>query len=354
MSSSKKLPSVRCYTIGWIAAREHELVAATAMFDGDEHDSPDDFARHPRDTNQYFLGRIGRHNIIITSVPAGEEGTTPAAVTASNLRSSFPHLRIGLVVGTGAGLPRVSNKKVLRKYDIRLGDVVISEPRGISSGVITYDLGKLKGDRFERVGFLAAPPEVLRGALNNLAVNHRIRGPAVPEILQQMVEKHPKLGSCTPETGNQGFVYQGEQNDRLFDASSPHVDASDPEDDAKRSCSHCEEKLEILRTPRPSNAPRFHYGIIGSGNSISRDVILRCLSEDCLCLDMESVGVMNQFPCLVIRGICDYADSHKNDRWQNYAAATAAAFAKELLQTLQYHEMEVERSIREVLGDSQY
>lgn len=40
---------------------------------------------------------------------------------------------------------------------------------------------------------------------------------------------------------------------------------------------------------------------------------------------------MDSFPCLVIRGICDYADSHKNKMWQPYAAATAAAYAKELL-----------------------
>jgi hypothetical protein len=40
---------------------------------------------------------------------------------------------------------------------------------------------------------------------------------------------------------------------------------------------------------------------------------------------------MDSFPCLVIRGICDYADSHKNKIWQPYAAATAAAYAKELL-----------------------
>jgi nucleoside phosphorylase len=46
---------------------------------------------------------------------------------------------------------------------------------------------------------------------------------------------------------------------------------------------------------------------------------------------MEAAGLMDRFPCLVIRGICDYADSHKNKRWQAYAAATAAAYAKELL-----------------------
>lgn len=46
---------------------------------------------------------------------------------------------------------------------------------------------------------------------------------------------------------------------------------------------------------------------------------------------MEAAGLMDNFPCLVIRGICDYSDSHKNKRWQEYAAATAAAYAKELL-----------------------
>jgi hypothetical protein len=43
---------------------------------------------------------------------------------------------------------------------------------------------------------------------------------------------------------------------------------------------------------------------------------------------------MNSFPCLVVRGICDYADSHKNKKWQAYAAGTAAAYAKELLSVI--------------------
>jgi hypothetical protein len=46
---------------------------------------------------------------------------------------------------------------------------------------------------------------------------------------------------------------------------------------------------------------------------------------------MEAAGLMDDFPCLVIRGVCDYADSHKNDVWHGYAAATAAAYAKEFL-----------------------
>jgi hypothetical protein len=50
--------------------------------------------------------------------------------------------------------------------------------------------------------------------------------------------------------------------------------------------------------------------------------------------------LMDSFPCVVIRGICDYADSHKNKRWQPYAAVTAAAYAKELLLTIPEGEVE--------------
>jgi hypothetical protein len=50
-----------------------------------------------------------------------------------------------------------------------------------------------------------------------------------------------------------------------------------------------------------------------------------------MCFEMEAAGLMDTFPCLVIRGISDYADSHKNKEWQEYAAAAAAAYAKELL-----------------------
>jgi nucleoside phosphorylase len=54
---------------------------------------------------------------------------------------------------------------------------------------------------------------------------------------------------------------------------------------------------------------------------------------------MEAAGLMDEFSCLVIRGICDYADSHKNKRWQPYAAATAAAYMKELLNVIPAQEI---------------
>jgi nucleoside phosphorylase len=50
-----------------------------------------------------------------------------------------------------------------------------------------------------------------------------------------------------------------------------------------------------------------------------------------LCFEIEAAELVNSFPCLVVQGICDYSNSHKNKMWQLYAAVTAAACAKEIL-----------------------
>jgi nucleoside phosphorylase len=101
-----------------------------------------------------------------------------------------------------------------------------------------------------------------------------------------------------------------------------------------------------------------YYGTIASGNQVMRSAADRDrLSAELggvLCFEMEAAGLMNSFPCLVIRGICDYADSHKNKRWQPYAAATAAAYAKEVLSIIPAAEMAkthtVEEAIRNTVG----
>ncbi|KAI8205549.1 Pfs, NB-ARC and Ankyrin domain protein [Colletotrichum sp. SAR 10_86] len=89
------------------------------------------------------------------------------------------------------------------------------------------------------------------------------------------------------------------------------------------------------RTPREFQGPEIHYGLIASGDRVikstaNRNEIIQNVG-DVLCFEMEAAGLMTEFPCIVIRGISDYADSHKNDDWQHYAAATAAACTKELL-----------------------
>lgn len=98
--------------------------------------------------------------------------------------------------------------------------------------------------------------------------------------------------------------------------------------------------------------PAIHYGSIASGNQLMKDALVRdrYAGQGVLCFEMEAAGLMNHFPCLVIRGICDYADSHKNKEWQGYAAMAAAAYAKDLLYRISPNRVEAERKIRDILS----
>lgn len=315
------LDSPDLYTVGWIAALPIERAAATALVD-ERHDEPHGFSQHQSDMDSYTWGRMGKHNVMIASLAAGVYGTTSAATTASSLLSSLPQIRIGLLVGIGGGIARPNDG-----MDIRLGDVVISQPDGATGGVVQYDLAKAKSsNRRERKDFLNMPPPVLLHALANLQAEHRIAGSKLPGLLEEMWKSNPLMAKSTKS--NPGFAHQGLENDRLFKVSYGHAGG--------RNCHSCDPNEEIQRDARDSADPDIHYGIIASGNTLVKDAatrnkIIKHVGGDCLCVEMEAAGLMNHFPCLVIRGICDYADAHKNDRWQCYASATAAAFGKELL-----------------------
>jgi nucleoside phosphorylase len=96
-----------------------------------------------------------------------------------------------------------------------------------------------------------------------------------------------------------------------------------------------------------------HYRTIASGNQVIKDAAVRDkLSAELggvLCFEVEAAGLMNSFPCLVVRGICDYADSHKNKQWQAYAAGTAAAYAKEVLSVIPPAEVAKELTVEDTI-----
>lgn len=73
--------------------------------------------------------------------------------------------------------------------------------------------------------------------------------------------------------------------------------------------------------------------------------------KNVLCFEMEAGGLMNHFPCVVIRGICNYSDTHKNKDWQGYAAMTAAAYAKDLLRRIHPGRVEAERKIKDAIDN---
>jgi nucleoside phosphorylase len=127
-----------------------------------------------------------------------------------------------------------------------------------------------------------------------------------------------------------------DNSDRLYKSSVIHP--ADTDGSCEQSCGNGAFEL-VERAPRLSGAgvSEIHSGIIASGSSLMKDALIRDrLSEEegVLCFEMEAAGLVNQFPCLIIRGICDYSDSHKNNNWQGYAAMMAAAYTKELLRVL--------------------
>jgi hypothetical protein len=154
-----------------------------------------------------------------------------------------------------------------------------------------------------------------------------LEGSKVSSYLEEMLERYPQMVESEPD--QPGYTFQGQDNDKLFEASYIHASGV--------GCDDCDSTRTVPRDTRPDpQVPRVHYGVIASGNKViedasMRDLIREKLGEDCICLETEAAGLMESFPCLVIRGICDYADTHKNDGWQKYAAATAAAYAKEFL-----------------------
>jgi nucleoside phosphorylase len=229
------------------------------------------------------------------------------------MHSTFPKLRFGLMVGTGGGVPS-------EEHDIRLGDVVVSKPTENFGGVIQYDFGKtVQEGKFMRTGSLNKPPEILLSALTYLEATHMVEGQQLAIYLSKMIEKYPHMAAP--------FASPGILHDSLYEADYDH-----PKGPAL--CSQCDSSKLIVREPRKSGDPIVHYGSIASGDQVmkhgaTRDKLRREL--DILCFETEAAGLMDNFPCLVVRGICHYADSHKSEQWQPYAAAVAAAYAKELL-----------------------
>ncbi|POR33318.1 Uncharacterized protein TPAR_06484 [Tolypocladium paradoxum] len=329
----QRLPSHDDYTVGWVCALPLELGAARGMLDEEHEILPSRLG----DSNTYTFGRIGRHNIVLACLP--DYGTARAATVASNMRRSFPKIQIGLMVGIGGGVPGGGGGA-----DIRLGDVVVGDL------VVQYDLGKtVCHGRFERTGGSGRPPPVsLATAVKTLRGHHMLKPSRIPDILAEMLERHPRMAAR--------YARPVAAPDRLFNAAYDHPELSGGGGAA--TCDDCNASRLLARPTRSDEHPIIHYGKIASGNQVikhgvTRDRVAGDLGA--VCFEMEAAGLVDAgFPCLVVRGISDYADSHKNKRWQEYAAATAAAYAKELLSVISANTpqqvLPVERSLLDLPG----
>lgn len=315
------------YTIGWICALPKELTAATAMLD---HIHPD-LPKPPNDPNTYTLGSIGKHKIVIACLPKGKIGTNSAAIFVTQMVRSFPSIKVGLMVGIGGGIPS----------KVRLGDVVISTPVYQYQGVVQWDFGKTEiGGVFRRTGGLNSPPSALSTALTKMETRSRLHGYKIHQYLEDMGQKWPSLvpeyTRRPPPKGlrvvpGSPFAWRaiGIMLGKVILALFWNLlgfwifysKFSGPE------------QVETNKNPREPGDSSVHYGLIASSNQVIKDAEFRdrlneSLDGNVLCIEIEAAGLMNDFPCIVIRGICDYADSEKSKDWQEYTATVAAACAK--------------------------
>ncbi|KAI0479835.1 putative WD-repeat protein [Xylaria cf. heliscus] len=323
--------SYKDYTVGWICALSTEHIAAVAFLDETHKPLA---VWNPGDDNSYTLGRYGGHNTVIAVLPSGEYGKSSAASVARDMLRSFPNIRIGLMVGIGGGAPNQSN-------DIRLGDVVVSIPKHGKGGVLHYDMGKdIQDEEFQISGFLDQPPRVLRAAVQSLRTEYKLYGHQLEEKIEAVLRSRKRL--------REEYSRPSYDSDRLYRSDILHKSKlccgvpvnDDPSILVKRPQRDAEDSIVV------------HYGVIASGDTLMKNAIFRDrLSEDqnILCFEMEAAGLMNHFPCLVVRGICDYSDTHKNKQWQEYAAMTATAYAKDLLAHMPIYGVESEQTIADHL-----
>ena len=309
--AERKSLSHNDYTVGWVCALPLELGVAIAMLD-EQHEM---LAVSPGDNNTYTLGTIVHHNVVLVCLPS--YGTAKAATVASHMLRSFPNIQAGLMVGIGGGVPTSD-------ADIRLGDIIVGDL------VVQYDLGKtVKGGKFERTGGSGrSPPDNLAMAVQSLRGRHNLQPSRIPVTLSEILERHPST--------RYKYARPTEFLDMLFEAAYDH--AGEPSNWNGAPCGYCDLSRLVPRPARSDEHCKIHYGKIASGNQVikhgkTRDRLAHELGA--VCFEMEAAGLLDaNFPCLVVRGISDYADSHKNNQWQGYAAVVAEAYAKELLAIL--------------------
>ncbi|KAK4223440.1 nucleoside phosphorylase domain-containing protein, partial [Podospora fimiseda] len=299
------------FEIAIICALTLEADAVEALFDRHWDDGPP-YDKANGDSNTYSTGVIGRHNVVLAYMP--NMGKANSAAVAASCRISFPNIKLAVLVGICGVAPFT-----LDGSEIILGDVILSD------GIVQYDFGRQLPDRFVRkdtlLDSLGRPNTEIRSLLAKLK---GLRGRRT--LQNKMIHYVDKLRKDIELAA----IYPGVAQDKLFEATYRHVRDG-------KLCEHCGCDGPVVlrnRLQQDGQQPQVHFGLIASGDTVmkageKRDDIIQ--QEDVIGFEMEGAGVWDIFPCVLIKGACDYADSHKTKVWQRYAAATAAACMRAFL-----------------------
>ncbi|KAF2225190.1 hypothetical protein BDZ85DRAFT_89769 [Elsinoe ampelina] len=302
------------YTIAWIAVLPVEAEAAVGMLDR-RHEGR--FPMGPGNKNLFIGGEIYGHNVVIATWPRGQTyGIGAAAELATDVKRRFRKIWFALLVGVAAGIPHLDAGEQTK--DIRLGDVLVCVPDQVNSGIVQYDYGKWlssdSGVKFVPNGRQAETESVIRTAISYIDLT-------TPSPFEDGNESAEHLRIFQARQTTSKFICPSQDDDILLAT--------------RGSDSTGVVSVPIERTRRAeSHRTYVWYGRMGSGNALVKSARKRDELRDehgIIGLEMEAAGTMNILPAGVIRGVCDYADRQKDKRWQPYAAATAAAYAKSIL-----------------------
>ncbi|RDW87049.1 uncharacterized protein DSM5745_03691 [Aspergillus mulundensis] len=309
------------YTVGWICNSKKSLLAAAAMQQGSW------LLTQTCPTGKqegFMMGEIGEHKVAATIVQCHNQALTGAPKNVvRELLETFPNIRVLLVVGIASGMPDYESEPV---QDIRLADVVVGAPSKHVDGDVRVYYEGFSGFRLKRT--LDNVPTALRAALDKLQVSNEPSASRVSPLLKQDLDCHHMVTQ-------HGCDRPDPSTDQLFRSSYQHADESKP-------CTSCNATQAIPRDrwKRDYDAPAIHYGTIVSSTFRMRNIrdkIKTTLGG--ICYDREAESFFCNYPMLVIRGIADYGDTHKNEEWEGYAAFTAAYYAKFLIYTTSAQEL---------------
>ncbi|KAF3226310.1 hypothetical protein TWF106_000805 [Orbilia oligospora] len=318
-----------------VCALSLEATAMLGLFDEIYDKGSEAYHKKEGDRNAYTVGRIGNQNVVLCHLPG--IGTSRASSAAANLRMSYTEIKIALIVGVCGAIPMLPDGK-----EIFLGDIIISD------SVVKYDFGRQLPHKYER----KSDKEEILGPVDKeiKALLSKLETQKSSELFC-----HDAAGALrTLQNGNNSeYRYPGRNNDILFTAEYPHqmyegaqrtsgcIGCSSPglacDEVRKRDCRTpgCQQKkIKRTRLEHSNTLPAIHIGRIASADTVMKSGQHRdelALNEGVIGFEMEGAGIWDQLPCVVIKGVCDYADTHKNKKWQPYAAATAAAGASAFL-----------------------
>jgi nucleoside phosphorylase len=315
MSTATQIPSREDFRIAIICPLILEAKVTKPLlqpiYDPISHPELEQSANDP---NSYKLGKIGPYYAILASMPTA--GKAAASSVASNIRSSYPKIELAFLVGVCGGIPRIKQPHVTAgRTDIYLGDVIVS------TGVVQYDLGKrLSDSRFDRKDTLDA---------NLGRPNHQIRS-FIAKVEASDDDLRRRQSEYLAVLQNALKIsYPGDQRDVLLSQNYSHKKTG-----CQCSQSPPTDNTVIDRQRELGILPWIHFGNLASGDTVmmtakGRDGIAK--KEQVIGFEMEGAGVWDNLPCILVKGVSDYADSHKSKDWQLFAAMNAAACMRALL-----------------------